>query len=717
MEDEKIFKLRSRKNDDQLSPTQYRTYIEPFMYLMICSVCVLLLIIGFASQEIFSFRFFYLSELFILNPKQLKEWGIYEAVSAKFSVIYTLIFCASYFISDKYNKVINYSIIKNDGLKFYHKDGLNEYKKHQDELEKGIQLLFKKTDGEDLILDKSTRELAFFITGEAGSGKTVLAERFTEHWVESGEKCVLQDPKGKYTEKLVKANVSLAVIAPWLENSSVIDYAKLIYSDNTQLTNEMIDFFIYSFAGFPNPKKPDFFDDGARTVLIAVTRKVVHEYQSTWSLMDWVTVAQDNCNVDKIIDVVKTFSPESGFLLDKDNPKTTGSILASMVATIIKIKKLALMWEGNKKTFDLKAWLYNSNPSHQFVALWNSQTNQQVASSVIASFINLASILVLDPEYLASKPAILHFTLDEFNSFARYVDINKFKQLMDLGREAGIRIEILQQRQTQANEYLNEPKQADDWLGAFQNRVYCRPANSDFELIKAQVGPHTEIQTEFSRSDNSQGHNMNRKTQEKIVHFEPSILQTHLGPKPAKGKGVYVCFNTVSNPVVARVLIPFKKVFCEERINRLKKEGKYKDREFKPKYKAFSRKLDLAEKLEAKKKLLQIKIEDTKTSVLSEPEKINIIQKTEIEISNVNNEINSILGIAPIESKLDEESILKDVVKDIMIEAIDPSGAIHLLSQASELLDIDNNNKNIDTHTSEVSQNKNKKKTIKEVVR
>lgn len=718
MIDEKINYLRSRKNDDQLSPTQFRTYIDSYVIYFIFLFILLLCLVGFSLQIILSFPFFKFSLWFITRAKELKEWGIYDSLSAKFSVIYCSIIFVSGYVAHKLNRAVNYSQVKKDGQKYYAKNGLDEYKSEQsvarNENDLETNLLKKEFDKNELHLDYPTRELALFVTGEAGSGKTVLLNRFLEDYVDKGEKAILHDPKLDFTKALVKADTSVAVIAPWIDNPACkyIDYAKLIYSDNIELTKLMIDLFVYSFAGFKNPKKPDFFDDNSKVVLIALTRKVVDIYKDKWLLIDWVKVVEENLDVDKIIDVVKQYCPESSFLLDKDNPKTTGSILASMVQTIIKIKQLAILWKDCKKPFDLKDWLFSKKPKYQFITLVNSKTYQDVASSVIASFINLATKLVLDPEYLQGKPALLHFTLDEFNSFARYIDLANFKELMDLGRQALIRVEIAQQRQTQAYEYITDQKQAEDFLGAFQNRIYCRPANSDFDLIKNQIGPHTEIQQEASKSYNAQGHNMTFKTVEKQVQFEPSVLTTQLGPKPAKGKGVYVALNTVSNPVVARVLIPFK-TFCSERIDLRKANGTYKNREFKEKIKSFSREVLEIENLILEKIKLEEKIEEVKISGVEDKQRI--IDETNKKLSVVISQLNELMGIEPIEEPKEEKSLVEGVAKEMALDSLDHTGALTLINQANELLEsFEDINDNVDAHNIEEKEEsvRTRKKTI-----
>ena len=721
MKDDKIFYLRSRKNDDQLTPSQLRTYIEPFMMFFVLISLILIVVTGFVSEKFFSFQFFQLSKLYLTNIKKLKEYGIYEKTSVYLSVIYIMIISLSAWISMKLNKPINYVSIVDNGLKYYLKNGLEEYKKNQVPFEKDaevIQLLNKKIDGEDLYLDQSTKELGIIITGEAGSGKGVLNNRFLEDNINKGEKVIYHEPKGDNTPKFIKADVSVAVIAPWLEHPACkyIDYSKLIYSDNMEKTKLMINQFVYSFAGFKNPKKEDFFPDSAKTILIALTRKVVDKYKDKWSLFDWISLVEKNLTVDKLKDVLEEFSPESANIIDKEAPKQTAGVLASMVPTLTKIKLLALMWKDSKKAFDLREWLYSKKPAYQFISLYNSTTYSDVASSVIASFINLASILVIDIQYLERGCPVLYFNLDEFNSFARYIDMDIFKNLPDLGRQAGIRLVVLFQRKSQVHDFIESTKKAEDNLGSYQSKIYCRPASSDLSYIKDEVGSHNEIHTEFTKSHNAQGSNLTSKTTEKLVQFESTILTTQLGPIPAKKdrkKGVYVALNTVSNPVVARVLIPFKE-FCKERIEDRKAKGIYKGKDFKPEEKEFSRELMEIDKKLNLKVALELKLEEVRNSKIDDEEKDKLIESIETQITNLVSELNVFLGIElPEEAR--EESIVEGVAKEIALDSMDHTGALTLINQATELLEsLEEKNLNSDTHSIDEKGDvkKTKKKSI-----
>ncbi|OXJ00857.1 hypothetical protein CFB41_14340 [Burkholderia sp. AU33803] len=451
MEKERVYKLRSRKTDNQLSPEQYRTYLDDFLIYFSVSSMILLLTSGYVLQDIMHYPLLESVKTLLTKPQILKASGEYKSVTTAIGTYISAIASLSWFVADKINKPSNLVEIKKDGSNYYvRNDGLEEYKKYQGDTSKGIVILEKDTDGVDLVLDNKTAELGFFVVGEAGSGKTVFIKRFLEHWVNMLEKCILHDPKLEFIEDLLNANVPVVLIAPWIGQSKVIDYAKLIWTDNDAKRDLLINLFVYSFAGFPNPKKPDFFKDGAVNVLIAITRKVVDKFKDKWSISDWMDTFLENQQVAKLKKLVDEFYPQISYLIDETNPKTTMSILASTVSTVVKLKMLADLWQYNTKYFDIKEWIYAKKPKYQFVALANHQTYGDIASSVIASFVNITSKLVLDPEYKKAyetdKLSGIHYTLDEFNSFGRYIDVVNFKNLPDLGRSAGIRTELFQQR-------------------------------------------------------------------------------------------------------------------------------------------------------------------------------------------------------------------------------------------------------------------------------
>ncbi|MCA8285404.1 type IV secretion system DNA-binding domain-containing protein [Burkholderia vietnamiensis] len=722
MDNEKTMYLRSRKTDYQISPEQYRTYLDSFLVYWVMMFCALMILEVEIVDKIFNYPLFPILKTYFTKYHDIKASGELNQYQNAMNIFVTPIAFASGYMGWKMNKPSNYVRIKNNGAKYFldNERGVLEYKRHQQKSLKlykrsgGIVLADKKVDGYELILDKRTEELSIFITGEAGSGKTVLLKQIISNWVNMGHKCILHDPKLEFAEDLAKANVSMALIAPWLSNSKVIDYAKMIYTNNVLLRNTLIDLFIYSFAGFPNPKggNDEFWKEGARIVLIALTRKLVNLKKDKWILTDWIDLTEKHSNLNDIVDIIRKEKPEAAFLIDKDKGGNTAQgILTTTVSTINNIKNLATMWNGNKKTFDIKEWLYDKKPRYQFICLANSSKYPDVASSVIASFVNISIALLLAPEYKMARMNNLHITLDEFNSFAKYVDINRFKGLMDLGRSAKIRIEIAQQRQTQANEYLTDQKQAEDFQGAFQNRIYCRPSSSDFDLIKTQIGSHKEEWTKITSNHNAQGQSISTQVEVKDCNFEPNILATRLGPDDERG-GVWVALNTVQNPVVARILIKYKD-FAKERIDNLKAIGKYKEKEFKPVEKEFIVNDDGVLESADLIKDMSINVETKQiSSVVSD---VYVNNKADI---NVYNHLDNLFQNEDIVNEVKEagEKLVSGAIKDNLLEAIDHTGTLSLINSSieivEELSDKNNNSNNISFDDSSEKTKTKRAKTV-----
>lgn len=714
MDNDKIFYLRSRKNDAQISPIQYRTYIEPFIGMWIVFLMGLMFVEVVLMKSIFNYPLIDIFKTYFTKFHQIKEQGLLSQYQNAINIFVLPVVGLSAWISWKLNKVVNYVKIVENGSKYYlgNKEAVDEYKRFQekdfDKAKNGIVLANKIEDKYELILDPRTEELSIFITGEAGSGKTVLIKQVISNWVVKKHKCILHDPKLEFIEGLVEANVSSALIAPWLSNSHVIDYAKLIYTDNELLRTSLIELFIYSFAGFPNPKggNDEFWKEGARIVLIALTKELVNEKKDSWTLIDWIVLTESKSNLNDIVDIIRKNSPEASFLIDKEKGGNTAQgILTTTVSTIKNIKNLASMWEGNKKMFDIKQWLYDKKPKYQFICLANSSQYPDIASGVIASFVNIAIALLLAPEYKMALMNNLHITLDEFNSFAKYVDINRFKGLMDLGRSAKIRIEIAQQRQTQANEYLTDQKQADDFLGSFQNRIYCRPSSSDYELIKSQIGTHKEEWTKITGSNNAQGQSSSTVVEVKDVSFEPNILSTRLGPDKKSG-GVWVALNTVQNPVVAKVLIKYKS-FLKQRIDERKAKGTYINQKFVAREKRFIELKDgLLVNADLSNENNYVVDNGTKTVVSNEIE--DVIDKKKSDIS-IYDDLEKSFSF----DEKREDEVINDIAKDNVLETVDHSGTLSLINSSVEIaeaLQDKNNNSSVVVEIESSEELKNKKR-------
>lgn len=650
MSKRKIFYARSRKTDYQIDNSEYRTYLDQHIYW---------LVLGFAfSSMLFYFFFKYQGYTFFEALKIKDKLTFYIVVSSAIG-LYPAI---------KFVKPVQRLKIKdlNAPRLVYDETALQQFNDYEPQ-PRTLQLT------PTLTLSKRATETSTLITGEPGSGKSVTLQRYHEANIKEGSYSISHDPKGDFTNAYLSCGEHIAVLAPWLKQTKAIDFGGMIYNEDKNKQEAILDLFLVSFHG----SKPDgdtFWYETSYSVLKAICLKLCKDKKSDWQEKDICEEFYSNQTSEDFHNL-KEFYPPIGNLIAKEESTMISSIIGSCVTTIVKLQSLSNFWHDEKNRLNIRDFIFRKTKYHHII-IRNDATYESIASSVVACFVNVATSFLLDSEYLNFSKSLkrkseFRFLLDEFNSFAKFLDIPKFNGLSDLGRAAGIRLYVCLQRRTQALHFTKNKDLANDFLATFPNLVICRMAESDMKDFENILGSYKIIEYTQSSSFNAQGQSTTEKAQEREIKNDPLILKNILGPEK---QGVKVCIKTVQNPIYAVVTIPYKqfgKEIIEERKLLAQKNGK-----------KFSPSFFKAEPKESK----EILIKPIKSNPKDEP---TIIKEEEGHKFDFETELDlqqNFDQAQPENSSLEEKTDeIAELGKEALTSLADPTHGLGLINQVVEL--------------------------------
>lgn len=574
-------------------------------------------------------------------------------------------------------------------------------------------------------------ELSLAIRGEAGAGKTVIADRLMKETIDAGHSVILHNVKGDELEKIA-GYCSYYHIEPWTPNTWAIDFLNLCADKNEQAEDTKIRTFVEAFSKVPD----DFFDKAGISVTEAIGRcavksnkdkngKVIvglEELNKIWNSfnvdenavmsVDMTNIAevkkvvqQESQQLRMINDFLRLWFPTSSMYIDPKNEKTSLCVLASVIEIMRKFESLSKFWNENavdlktkkKRVFDIQEWI-NKKKDRKVIILSNSNMFGDVANSYISAFINLTTTQLIDSRYKPVKE--IHFILDEFVQLSS-INLNNFLKLPDVGRGKKVRVKIAFQRTSQVSNTWKD-FDAKSFASAFQNKIWARYADDDKDLIRHELGKQKLTVYKSSVNWSAQGKSSSSQTETKMEDVANiDDLQKELGPIKmlVNGKletlGVRALYNFANCKKIAVLSLPF--------VNFEKTKEEYK---IKSNAGAGSINGSSDEEKNDKEELAKEILQNVKNSMELVPNQptIDQIKGTETE----------------------EKSLGESVVSDVVAEVLDHSGALSVALKAGEILEGMENftqNTNVINSSSELTEeeielmiteaknNKNKEKT------
>lgn len=584
----KIRYISSPRQDDMLSPGEYRRYLNHiFGYFLFSFAFISFLISSFIMKGDYSLLSFLTGKLDYTKIQVSILYG-------KLFFTFTPSLLLAYLITQATTKPMNRVVHLKGNFLDDSSEVINNLRKdfHVGNFDKDIALIregeidynrtpffkLKKT----VYFPPTFLELSTVIRGEAGSGKSIVMNRLIKESIDNGHKMILHSIKGDEIKMLSKY-CSFYLIEPWNKRRGyAIDFFGLVVNDDEEKENASIRTFVDSFNK-PTNGKADFFDKGASSVLEAFTRCEIKSNKpngkygniggvvKTWNSFNVNPVDTDiNLNdPDQVKDeleknqeqltLIKQFlqkwNTSATIYIDPQNPKTSLCVLASCIEVIRKFEVLANFWKG-RQTLDIRKWV-NTAPKKDrpVIILTNSNQFSDVADCYISAFINLIVSEVIEESYQVNWK--LYFMLDEFPQLSS-INLKEFLKLPDVGRGKGIRTILALQRTSQIKSSFN--MDGDSFIGAFQNKIWCRMATDDLTNIEKELGKRDIRETIISSNHNAQGKSLSIKVTDKPENvINSNDLQNELGVvrnKQGKFLGVKVLIKITNNPRVALVTLP-----------------------------------------------------------------------------------------------------------------------------------------------------------------
>lgn len=591
--------ISSPRMDDSLGPEEFRRYTNNIIsFFLFFSAAFLALLI----PVFFDGYFFNGTNPFLQNLLALVSSNPDAQTTVPPSILLPKLFLSvtpplflSYFLTNYLTKPINrqvhiagnflddsQNVLENLRKDFYRPSSKPDLALiRQGDIDFNISLIGKEVK-ETIYLPPEALELSTVVRGEAGSGKTVVGDRYTKEVIDNGHKLILHSIKGDEITKL-SGYTPFYLIEPWNKHRGyAIDYLNMTVSEDKEKEQASIRTFVDSFNTILKGKET-FFDKGATAVIEAIVRSVVSETKingivkgdlgnivQIWNDFDVKEVdtkidvsdpdsirnelKKNNEQLTRIKAFLQVWNKSATIYVDPDNAKTSLCVLASCIEVIRKFDVLSKFWKG-RKTLDIKKWIATEpTKDRQVIILVNSNKFADVANCYISAFLNLTVSEVIEESYNVDWK--LWFLLDEFPQLSS-IKIDEFLKLPDVGRGKGIRVMALLQRTSQIKSAFGID--GESFIGAFQNKIWARMATDDLSIIEREIGKKDVREYTVSSNNSAQGKSTSSKiNRTRIDVINANHLQNELGPISHNGNfcGVKVLFKFTNNPRIALVTMP-----------------------------------------------------------------------------------------------------------------------------------------------------------------
>ncbi|HOY70989.1 MAG TPA: type IV secretion system DNA-binding domain-containing protein [Methylotenera sp.] len=595
----KIRYISSPKQDSILAPSEYRRYTNHIIsFNIFFTVLFYSLLTYILFYKIMHIDYLKSLILFLNNDTSI------DRLTFKLSTLFLLSIsiAVSYFLTNIITKPTNRQTIKSGNYIDDTENVIENIEKNfKNVKDKTIAFLkegdtdFNKLPYKKLLntiyLPENIKELSTVITGEAGSGKTVLTDRMFKEVIDNKHKLIVHNVKGDELSKL-DGYTKLYLIEPWNKQEGYsIDFLNLISSEVIQNENSRIRTFVLAFTEAIS--KTDFFQIGSISVIETFVRYVVRETKvkgivkgnlgdivEKWNSfniqpIDTNLLETNDTSINKLkeeldknkeqLDLINAFisiyNPTASVYINSQNAKTSLCVLASCIDIIRKFETLSSFW-GDKqknKALNIRKWIADKD-DRQAIVLSNSNTYSDIANCYISAFINLIVPELIDNSYKPTSQ--IHFILDEFPQLSS-ISLDTFMKLPDVGRSKQIRTTVILQRASQIKEKFQsngKPADSKSFMASFQNKVICRFASDDIEYVKEIIGEQDIIEYSTTSNFTATGQTFSNKTNEKRQPaYNINELNNLLGPQfdtNNKFIGVRILFKFSQNNTLPLIIMP-----------------------------------------------------------------------------------------------------------------------------------------------------------------
>ncbi len=374
------------------------------------------------------------------------------------------------------------------------------------------------------------------ISGGVGAGKTQILWGLIEQIaVKKNRKAIIYDVKGDWTSAMPNA----LLLSPWDSRS-----ASWAITDDVN-TPQAAEVFAQSLI--PS-KDGEFWGPAARTILVGVLMKHIHDYQHEGIPWGWRKLA-DSLAADpyELRDVMANHYPAGLRLLADPTSTTALNVLQTVSAHTRAIEQLAIAWDDGtpRASFSLRAWAKDRYTGPRQIILQAGE--KELTARYIGAMINTLMPLIISPALRdAERTRTLAIFLDEFTSIGKLENIS---QALDKGRSKGCVVWLGFQSIDQIRATYS-PDFASGLMSMVGTNIACRMSMGETQnFIAGLFGKRRVAITSHSQSPGSMGPTISQHEETRPVVL-PSQLG-ELGPiKRGKGFAIRAIVSVGSDPLL-----------------------------------------------------------------------------------------------------------------------------------------------------------------------
>lgn len=273
--------------------------------------------------------------------------------------------------------------------------------------------------GVPISLGRETRHL--LILGSTGGGKTQLITPLIQQALARGDKLLVYDNKGDFTQMFPEA----LLLAPWDARSPAWDVGRdcRTRGDARALAGRLI----------PDSADP-VWAEGARSILTGLLVSLQAAHGIEWGWSDLARAV--SLPLPEIRQQLSQYHPEAQGAVEEGS-KTSQSLLITLTAQMAPVFDLAAAWGKTKSRFSLSDWLADPNPPHRAVILQGNGQLPELQRAYIQGMLALLAGRVNSPALPDSRSRRIWLFLDEMPQLGRIPEI---WPLAEIGRSKGLRL-------------------------------------------------------------------------------------------------------------------------------------------------------------------------------------------------------------------------------------------------------------------------------------
>lgn len=387
--------------------------------------------------------------------------------------------------------------------------------------------------------------------GTTGAGKTALLNSIIEQALARGDRLIIHDPTGDFTERYCK-RFDTVLLGPWDSRAAIWDAATDIG------TPALADEFAQSTVGRVQGENKSFYD-GAATVLAGLIKSYMLS-SAGWTWPDLAasiaqspqSIAAQAVAADPTVRtaVATAFRDGGDGLSNGDASKF--SILSSATRWI---RNYAAVDSADARRFSVVKWLLRDADKDVRIVLLNANAQYQSAGEAIFSSILSSAIAVLNSARMPGRDpdesCATWLMLDELPQLGK-ASLESLQKVSELGRARGLRVMLAMQDESQLTAVVGREKAAP-MLAVQGTRIYTQCSPQTAEEVSRRVGERHINRIETTSENGALQGKSKRDVTERVI--EPSVL-TALHPRIHEPPlGVELVLHI--GDVLGRLLQPF----------------------------------------------------------------------------------------------------------------------------------------------------------------